>query len=191
MEKLNLQLFAENPDAGSAEENQSQEPTVITQADVDAAVEAALSKAQAKWAEDTQKQIQAAEEKAKMTADERAKAEFEEEKAKLEADRAIFHRQKIELAVVKELSKENLSPAFAGFLIAEDEEKSLANIKTLKEAFDKAVEAAVGERLKGSEPKRGTTTNAVTKEEFEKMSYTQRAELANSNPELYGQLAKK
>ncbi|MDO5096709.1 MAG: DUF4355 domain-containing protein [Peptostreptococcaceae bacterium] len=191
MEKLNLQLFAENPDTGSAEENQSQEPTPITQVDVDAAVEAALAKAQVKWAEDTQKQIQAAEEKATMTADERAKAEFEEEKAKLEADRAIFHRQKIELAVVKELSKENLSPAFAGFLIAEDEEKSLANIKTLKEAFDKAVEAAVGERLKGSEPKRGTTTNTVTKEEFEKMSYAQRAELANSNPELYRQLAQK
>ena len=191
MEKLNLQLFAEKPDTGSAEENQSQEPAVITQADVDAAVEAAIAKAQAKWAEDTQKQVQAAEEKAKMTADERAKAEFEEEKAKLEADRATFNRQKIELAVVKELSKESLPSAFAEFLIAEDEEKSLANIKTLKEAFDKAVEAAVGERLKGSEPKRGTTTNTVTKEEFEKMSYAQRAELASSNPELYRQLAQK
>ncbi len=191
MEKLNLQLFAENPDGGSPEENQSQEPAVITQADIDAAVEAALAKAQVKCAEDTKKQIQAAEEKAKMSADERAKAEFEEEKAKLEADRAVFHRQKIELAVVKELSKENLPSAFAEFLIAEDEEKSLANIKTLKEAFDKAVEAAVEERLKGSEPKRGTTTNAVTKEEFAKMSYAQRAELASSNPELYRQLTQK
>ncbi|CAM2828530.1 DUF4355 domain-containing protein [Hathewaya histolytica] len=90
-----------------------------------------------------------AERLAKMSAEERAKAEFEKEKQKFEEERKSFLKQQLELQVIKELTNKNLPTDFSKYLIGENAETCMENIKTFEEYFSSAVEKQVQERLKG------------------------------------------
>ena len=74
-------------------------------------------------------------------------------------------------------------------LKAQDAESTFENIKIFEAKFNEAVEKLVNERLKGKTPKAQTgAAEGVTKEAFDKMSYKERLELYNSDPELYNKL---
>ncbi|BDR72642.1 hypothetical protein K144316041_13500 [Clostridium tetani] len=112
-----------------------------------------------------------AERLAKMSAEERAKAEFEKEKRKFEEERKSFQKQQLELEVIKELTNKNLPTDFSKYLIAENAETCMENIKTFETEFSDAIEKAVQERLKGGyTPPKTETTKTYSMEDLKNMS---------------------
>ena len=87
-----------------------------------------------------------------MTAAEREAAARKEEQAQFEAERQKFNAEKLEYDCTKQLAAQNLPVGFAKMLTGADADETKANIDSFKTAFDKAIEAAVTERLKGKAP---------------------------------------
>lgn len=122
------------------------------------------------------------------------------EQIELEKLRADFEAAQRQLALkgVKEkattLATEKKIPLdLIDFFINEDEEKTKENLSTFESVMDKYVKAQVEERLKGSyTPPAGGGANltGITKEQFQKMGYTERVKLKQDNPDLYNQLLK-
>lgn len=126
------------------------------QSEADKRVTEALKTNQEKWKkeyeENLKKEKDEAARLARLSADERAKAELEKEKEKFESDRKAFERERLELQVRKNLGAEGLNENFASFLIGKDADESMKNIKDFKDTWDKALEFAVKEQLKGEAP---------------------------------------
>lgn len=180
----------EEPKTYTEEELKSQ-----LQSETDKRVSQALKTAQEKWEAEFKEKLEAekseAEKLGAMSAEERAKAEFEKEKAKFEEDRRTYQREKLELQTVKELSALNLPTEFSGYVLADSADEIKANIATFKGQWESAIEQAVNDRLKGKTPKVETgATHTITKEQFNKMGYKERAKLMDENPELYQSLRK-
>ena len=126
------------------------------QAKIDAAVAMQLAKAQAKWELEFKKREEQAKKEAerlsKLSDDERAKAELENTRQELEKQKAEFAREKLKYEAAKVLSQRNLPVEFVDYLIGDDNESTLENIKTFEKKFNKAVEDAVTAKLKGKAP---------------------------------------
>lgn len=135
-----------------ATETENKDQKTFTQEELDKIIEKRLARA-LKKAEDEK---QEAEKLAKMSAEEKAKFEFDKEKAKFEEERKQYQREKMELEVIKQLSSKGLPTEFSSYLIAESAEDALNNIKKFETEWQKAIEKAVNEKLKGSTPKAGS-----------------------------------
>ena len=133
------------------------------QSEVDKRVTEALKSAQTKWQSDYEIKLKAERDEAaklaKMSAEERAKAEFDKEREKFNTERSAHQRERLEFECTKQLAGESLPVEFATMLTGADAEATKANIGTFKTAFDKAIEAAVTARMKGSAPTVSTNQN--------------------------------
>lgn len=90
------------------------------------------------------------------------------------------------------LADKNLPTDLAEVLNYGDADSCGRSIEIVKKAFQKAVEVAIEERLKGGTPMTKAPENThVTKELFSKMGYAERLEVKTDNPELYKQLSGK
>lgn len=163
---MNLQLFAdEETEQQETQESEQQEQVTYTQeefdkqlqSEADKRVTEALKTAKAKWESDYKDKLKKEKDEAarlaKMSAEDRAKEEFEKQKQDFETERKQFERDRLELQVKKNLNEQGLNESFSSFLIGEDADSSLANIKSFKGAWDKALSEAVKEKLKGEPPK--------------------------------------
>ena len=130
------------------------------QSETDKRVTEAIKKREEVWRAEWEKKLEAekteAERLAKMNADERARAEFEKERKAFEEERAKLEKDRLEVEVRKSLRDEHLAEDFAPFLMGTSADEAKANIDAFKAAWEKAVEEAVKEQLKGSAPKAGT-----------------------------------
>lgn len=165
----------------------------MLQAETDRKTTKALQTAKEKWEAEFKEKLAAekseAEKLATMTAEERTKAELDAQKAAFEQERQSFLKEKLELQTIKELSAEGLPTEFSTYVMAESAEDTSNNIKAFKSEWQKAIEAAIDERLKGRTPSASNTSGAaITKEQFNKMGYKERAKLIEENPELYQEL---
>ena len=170
---------------------QTTEPTVktFTQEEVDKIVNKRLARER----KDIEAKIEAeraeAERLAKMSEAEKQQALFKKQVAEFEATKRAFEQEKLLNETSKQLASKNLPIEFAEMLKANDAESTFENIKVFEAKFNEAVERLVNERLKGKTPKAQTgAVEGVTKEAFNKMSYKERLELYNSDPELYNKL---
>ena len=164
---MDLQLFAdEETEQQETQESEQQEEKVTytqeefdkqLQSEADKRVTEALKTAKAKWESDYKDKLKKEKDEAarlaKMSAEDRAKEEFEKQKQDFEEERKQFERDRLELQVKKNLNEQGLNESFSSFLIGEDADSSLANIKAFKGAWDKALSEAVKEKLKGEPPK--------------------------------------
>ena len=163
----------------TAETYTQEELDAKVQAEADRRVSQALETAKAKWQKEQEELI--AKEKdeaaklAKMTEAERAKAQIEKDRKALEEERAEFQRSRLELETVKQLADKDLPTDFAVFLMGSDAEETAENLKTFKEAFDKAVEEAVKVRLSGRGPKANQTE--VAKKSFNMAEYADKTRI--------------
>ena len=167
------------------QETSKQEKT-FTQDEVNALIEKRLARAVAKMESDRKE----AEELAKLSEAERQKKLFEKQVAEFEATKKAFEAEKMLNETMKQLASKNLSTTFANLLKADDAETTLENINNFEIEFNKAVEARVAERLKGTTPKTSTTkaSGEITQEQFKKMNIVEKSELLKTNPELFNQL---
>jgi hypothetical protein len=200
IKRMNLQLFAEpEPTQDPQPEPTPPEPQKTytedevkaqVQAEADRRVSQALETAKAKWAEEEQAKVKQAEELAKLSEKERAAKELEIQRNEFEQEKSKFERERLILQTEKELINENMPPEFARFIVAETGEQTRANINTLKASWQAAIEKAVDDKVKGRTPtgNAAATTGAVTKEQFNKMTYLERLELKQKNIKLYESL---
>lgn len=137
------------------------------QAETDKRVTEAIKTAQAKWQKEYEEKLEnekaEAARLAKMNADERAKAEFENQVKQFNEQQEKYNSERLTFECTRQLASESLPVEFADMLTGKDSESTLKNIETFKNAFSKAIEAAVTERLKGTTPK-GTNAIPETKE---------------------------
>lgn len=199
--RMNVQLLAneggdeptDNPvdneqgqqDTPSTEPTQPQEKT-FTQDEVNALIEKRLARAMAKMEADRKE----SEELAKLSEAERQRKLFEKQVAEFEATKKAFEAEKMLNETMTQLSQRGLATSFAELLRADNAESTLENINNFEAEFNKAVEARVAERLKGTTPRTSTTkaNGEITKEQFKKMNIVQKNELLRTNPELFHQL---
>ena len=130
-----------------------------------------------------------------MTADEKAKEELE----KLKMDKELVAKQLSEIAVEKILAQNNINIETYGEeeyrnlvsdLIADSVDNSQIKTNNFVKIFNKQKEIVEKETtsnlLKNTpSPKTGTDDNVVTKEDFNKMTYSQMMDFMKENPELY------
>ena len=173
----------------TVEQTTEQTVKTFTQEEVDKII----AKRLAREKKDIEAKIEAerreAEELAKLSEAEKQKKLFEKQVAEFEATKKAFEQEKLLNETSKQLASKNLPIEFAEMLKAQDAESTFENIKIFEAKFNEAVEKLVNERLKGKTPKAQTgAVEGVTKEAFNKMSYKERLELYNSDPELYNKL---
>ena len=138
-------------------ENDNQEVEVQAEPvdEVQLKIDAAILKAQEKWESDLKDKAKKEAELSKMSEDERAKAELENTRQELEKQRADFEREKLKYEAAKVLAQRNLPVDFVDYLLGGDNDTTLANIKAFEKKFNKAVEDAVNNKLKGKAPQTG------------------------------------
>lgn len=155
------------------------------------AIDTAVANAKEKWKALTDDKLSEAEKLSKMTKEEKNQyLQKKKEKELFDREAAITKRELMAEAK-NTLAEKKLPVGLAEVLNYADADSCNKSIATVEKAFQKAVEDAVQERLKGDKPQKKAPQNeTVTKEEFKKMGYAQRLELKNNNPELFKELSK-
>ena len=164
-----------------------EEVNKMLQAEADRRVSAALKKQQAKFKE----QMDEAEKLRNMNEEQKAQYEFEQRVKAIEAKEKEFALKENRYEAQKIMAEKNIPLAFADFIVAEDAETMMSNIKLFEQEFKRAVRAEVDKRIASPAPKANIGTDgAITKEQFNKMNINQQMELYNQDPELYRKLSR-
>ena len=191
MENTNVNVNEQTTEQTTEQVEQVAEQTVktFTQEEVDKIVNKRLARERKDIEAKIESERAEAERLAKMSEAEKQQALFKKQVAEFEATKKAFESEKLLNETSKQLASKNLPIEFAELLKAEDAESTFENIKIFEAKFNEAVEKLVNERLRGKTPKAQTgAVEGVTKEAFNKMSYKERLELYNSDPELYNKL---
>lgn len=158
----------------------------LIQAEADRRVNQALTKKEREMA----KKLTEAERLGKMSEEEKFKYQLEQKEAELAAKEREFTLRDNKIAAMKVLSEREIAADLVEFIVHEDADIMMANINQLDKFIKASVAAQVKARLGGAAPKTGLNNNAeLTKEQFSKMTYAQRVELSQNNPELYKKLS--
>lgn len=167
----------------------------LLQSEADKRVQSALEKSKQRIREEVEKDLQnekgESERLASLTETEKIKEELQKERAELEELKKQVNFANMVKETEKQMKEKNLPGTFANLMIADTAEQTAENITKFAEDFKTAVEDAVKTHLgAGHVPKQGESrTHAVTLEDFKKMGYAQRVQLAEKNPTLYKKLA--
>jgi hypothetical protein len=180
--KINLQLFAEDAATGTesvtAEENvdraapEQDKGTKETKSGKDTDekkysdkdLDEIINKKFAKWQKDQDKKVDEAKKLAAMN--EQQKAEYERDELKKQLDE---YKRKDTLSEMTKTARKMLTDAgisasdeILSILVTTDAEKTKAAVDGYSKAFNKALEEAVKEKLKGNPPTKGTGGGTVT-----------------------------
>lgn len=166
------------------EEEVKKEKT-FTQEELNSIVQDRVAKL-TKKSEDDKKQ---AEELAKLSEKERAAKEIEIKQQEFEEERKVFYRERLELQTSKELDKLGLPIAFTSYVMGENAEETQTRITEFTKVWETELEKRRLDAMKSKTPGSGTVST-VTKEQFDKMQYTEQTKLYNENIELYRELTK-
>lgn len=114
-------------------------------------------------------------------------------KAELAQMKAEGQHKELTIKTSKLMQEKKLPMDLLELLIGADETITNANVQAIETVFKAHVEELVAERLKGGyQPPTGSKTpTTTTKEAFAKMGYSERARMAQDNPELYNEMVKK
>lgn len=178
---------------GTQETNEGQETKTYTQEEVDALLQQEgdrrVTQALKKQAEKNAAKVREAEKLAKMNEQEKYEYELQQrEQAILEKERELaLLENKNEASKI--LAEKGISLQLVDFVVAEDAETMNSNIQLLDQAFKASVKAEVEKRLASKTPKQSLPLNeSMSKEDFKKLSYSERVSLKQNNPEVYNQL---
>lgn len=154
--------------------------------EVDKRIANALQTAKAKWDEEKQTEISNAEKLAKMSASDRKEAEDKAKQEALDNREKELNMREYRYEAKHQLEENGLPDSFVDMVLSEDAETTKNNIGAIKAEFDKAIEAAVNEKLKGNNPKAGGRTGTLTKSKILKVADTvERQRLIAENINLF------
>lgn len=113
--------------------------------------------------------------------------EMQKELAALKNERALGEMAKTARGLLADRHI-NVSDELINNLISTDAEATKSAVDSFADAFEKAVQAAVAERLKGKAPTAGSTGKKITKEEIMKVQdRRERQKLINEHMDLFTQ----
>lgn len=150
-------------------------------------VDSIIKSKHSRWQKELEKEKDEAARLAKLSEKERQQALLDKEKEKFEKERAKFQQEKLFVEKGKQLTAEGLPSDFAHRIVGETAEEILADVKKLREEFDKAVEAKVNERLTTKKKTRvGSTPGQLTKAEIMAIKDTkERQRMIAENRDLF------
>ena len=189
---MNLQLFAEGDGVGTGDEggngggasgtgDEGNEPqsfddflkTGGNQAEFDRrvqkAVNTAVTNAQEKWQALTDDKLSEAEKLAKMTKEEKAQYMQQKKEKELSEREAAITRKELMAEARNTLAGDGLPQELAEVLNYTDADACKKSMETVKAAFQKAVEEAVEEKLKGGKPPKKATETDEQKTQQQKV----------------------
>ena len=185
---MNLQLFAEGDGAGTGDEGgtggvgeEGNEPqsfddflkTGGNQAEFDRrvqkAVNTAVTNAQEKWQALTDDKLSEAEKLAKMTKEEKAQYMQQKKEKELSERETAITRKELMAEARNTLAGDGLPQELAEVLNYTDADACKKSMEIVKAAFQKAVEAAVEEKLKGGKPPKKATETDEQKTQQQKV----------------------
>jgi vacuolar-type H+-ATPase subunit E/Vma4 len=205
--KLNLQFFAEgegdNPGDNPSGEGEEGKPEVLEltpeelqkkiESESDRKLAKVLERKQKEWEQQFQERLEKekkeAERLAKLSERERKEEELRKREEELQERLRQLELKELKADAIADLNNKGLPAEFADFLLAENAEKTLENINNFKQAFDKAVNEAVKEKLRQDTPPAGggqiSNKNPFSKEH---LNLTEQGKLIRENPEQAKQL---
>lgn len=201
-----LQFFAEGAEGGDqgegaegAKESETQETDNAEKKDKDEEKKEAkyseedldriINRKVAELASKYEKKADEAEKLAKMNAQE--KAEYENKQLREELNELKSKQQKAELIaearkMLNEAQIKNAPDELITVLVSPDAEATKKAVDAFTKMFNEAVQAAVVDKLKGSQPKGGSGNGGITKEQIMSVkNKAERQQLIKDNMELF------
>lgn len=176
--KMKLQLLADdnsgdnaqtdNPVQKETENNNSEGKKQNEKKYTDDEVNEIINKKFEKWTKQKEKEMNEAKKLADMTAQEKVEYERNQLKKELEELRnanTISEMSKTARGILKERNID-ISDELLSMLVTKEADTTKKNVEGFAEMFDKAVEKAVNEKLKGNPPKKGPGNKTLTKEDI-------------------------
>ncbi|WP_270331642.1 DUF4355 domain-containing protein [Lactococcus lactis] len=203
--KCNLQRFAENgdpqdpadpetPTEFNADSLTDEQVAAIKEkfglkdnTEVDSIVNARHSR----WQEKLEEEKNEAARLAKLSEEERQQALIQKEKDEFEQEKAAFRQEQLLVEKGKQLQEIGIPSAFAARIQGNTAEEAIKDVKFFKAEWDKALEAAVNEKLKASvdTPLGGGATPGKPVD-ISTLTYEEALALKKTNPKAYEQATK-
>ena len=197
--KFNLQRFAEEGDTQDPAEPRTPEFNADSLTDEQVAaikekfglkdnteVDSIVNARHSRWQEKLEEEKNEAARLAKLSEEERQQALIQKEKDDFEKEKAVFRQEQLLVEKGKQLQEIGIPSAFAARIQGNTAEEAIKDVKSFKAEWDKALEAAVNEKLKasvdtplGSDGK-GISNNPFAKETF---NLTEQGRLFLEEPE--------
>ena len=162
------------------------------QSEFDRRIAKAIATAKVKWNEESQETIEAAVTEAvklqKMTSEQKAEHERKKAEEALAKREAEITMRELKAEAKDTLVTKGLPAELADVLNYTNAEACSSSLEAVEKAFGIAVEKKVNDRLRSEPPKEGEHTSALTQDEFNKMTYSERLKLFDENKELHNRM---
>lgn len=202
--KFNLQRFAEEGDPQDPADPQTPEFNADNLTDEQVAaikekfglkddtdVDSIVNARHSRWQEKLEEEKNEAARLAKLSEEERQQALIQKEKDDFEKEKAVFRQEQLLVEKGKQLQGIGIPSAFAARIQGNTAEEAIKDVKYFKAEWDKAVEAAVNEKLKASvdTPLGGGATPGKPVD-ISTLTYEEALALKKTNPKAYEQATK-
>lgn len=203
--KFNLQRFAENGDPQDPAEPETPpefNADSLTDEQVaaikekfglkdDTDVDSIIKSKRSRWQKELEEEKNEAARLAKLSEEERQQALIQKEKDDFEQEKAAFRQEQLLVEKGKQLQEIGIPSAFAARIQGNTAEEAIKDVKSFKAEWDKALEAAVNEKLKASvdTPLGGGATPGKPVD-ISTLTYEEALALKKTNPKAYEQATK-
>ena len=168
------------------------EPTIETQPQdekkyTDAEVDAIIDKKFAKWKSEQEAKENEAKKLAKMNADEKQKYQLDQREQELANREQAIARKELTAEAKAMLSERGLPVELVAVVDLSNAESVTESVASIQKTWEDAVQKGVSDRMKGSAPIKTApqNNNELTKAQFYRMTHAEKANLKQTNPELY------
>lgn len=202
--KLNLQRFAEDGDPQDPADPKTPEFNADSLTDEQVAaikekfglkddtdVDSIVKSKRSRWQKELEEEKNEAARLAKLSEEERQQALIQKEKDDFEQEKAAFRQEQLLVEKGKQLQEIGIPSAFAARIQGNTAEEAIKDVKSFKAEWDKALEAAVNEKLKASvdTPLGGGATPGKPVD-ISTLTYEEALTLKKTNPKAYEQATK-
>ena len=168
------------------------EPTIETQPQdekkyTDADVDAIIDKKFAKWKSEQEAKENEAKKLAKMNADEKQQYQLDQREQELANREQVLARKELTAEAKTMLSERGLPIELVAVVDLTNAEAVSESVASIQKTWEDAVQKGVSDRMKGSAPIKTAPQQSteLTKAQFYRMSHAEKANLKQTNPELY------
>ena len=168
------------------------EPTIETQPQdekkyTDAEVDEIINKKFAKWKSEHEAKENEAKKLAKMNADEKQQYQLDQREQELANREQVLARKELTAEAKAMLSERGLPVELVSVVDLSNAEAVTESVASIQKTWEEAVQKGVSDRMKGSAPIKTAPQQSteLTKAQFYRMSHAEKANLKQTNPELY------
>lgn len=153
----------------------------------DADVNEIINKKFAKWKSEQEAKENEAKKLAKMNADEKQKYQLDQREQELANREQAIARKELTAEAKSMLSERGLPVELVGVIDLTSAETVTDSVASIQKSWEEAVQKGIADRTKGSAPIKTAPQQSteLTKAQFYRMSHAEKANLKQTNPELY------